>query len=99
MELWAKVVIVIMYIGSAALPVWGLVGLYRTAVRDAETYAKAPVTGDGSAPTYGQFNVLVSFLHTATKNRPRAALLDFMVIGLGVGLGAGASIWALLATT
>ena len=93
---WVIWVIIAMYAASAVLPILGLWGLYRTALSDAHTYRAAPVSADGEGPTFGQFNVLVKFLHEATLGRPQAAMRDFIFIGLGVLLGAAASVWSVI---
>ena len=93
---WDTWVIVFLYAASAALPVWGLVGLYRTAVKDAKSYKNAPVAAGGEGTTFGQMNVLVGFFHRAQLGRPQAAIRDFVFIGLGVFFGAVASIWSVV---
>ncbi|AWB85501.1 hypothetical protein [Mycetocola zhujimingii] len=98
----ALVLIILMYVLSALLPLLGLWGLYRTATRDAREYSAATYGGPGQPndepdmPTIDQSAVLLQIAHRATEGRPQAAVADFVYIGLGVFLGAAASIWTLL---
>lgn len=95
----ARLSIIVMYTASALLPLWGLRGLYVTATREAKIYAAASAAEDPDTPTIDQFDTLVVLMHKATKRRPRDTLKDMLVIGAGLCLGAGASIWSLFLPT
>lgn len=98
MNLPARLILCLMFGLSAVLPICGVVGLYRTATREARLYAGAESTGDGEGPSFGQFNVMTRFMHEAIPTRPKEVRSQFVSIGAGVLLAAAASIWAVLAT-
>lgn len=85
-------VIVGMYVLAAVLPTWGLLGVVREysprAVRAADAAAKERDTDDFEewAANWGN-----EVIETARASAWR----DLVLIGLGLALGAGASIWSL----
>lgn len=94
-----QLTIVALYVLSALLPITGLVGLLRSAMREAREYAKAEATVDGVEPSYSQVTVQARFVHRAIPARPRAVRKDFLFIGIGICAGAVASTWSVLLST
>ncbi|MEB0264368.1 hypothetical protein [Cryobacterium sp. 10I5] len=93
---WDICTIICLYVVSFLLPIFGLWGLYQTAVSDANRYKSAPGTGVDEEVSIGKFNVMVESLQRTTLDRPKAARRDFFFIGLGVFLGSFASIWSVI---
>lgn len=83
--------IVVLSVLSIALPLWGLLELWRTARKEASALQAAPGQSEAFAKA-GELNVLMTSLRNATLDRPRAAATDFVVIGVGIVAGGVANI-------
>lgn len=89
-----KSLLTIAYVASALLPAIGLIGLYRFAALDARALFKAGHTPEEGIRG-GTLTHLAQASSAAIVARPKRVLLDLVLIGGGVTLGAGASIVAL----
>lgn len=88
-------VLVAMFAASALLPIVGLLGLWREAKDLAQAVLKA--AGDDPEQTsFGQFDVLIRHQTRRARHGVLSASLDLIWIGLGVAVGAAASIWSVV---
>lgn len=86
--------LVILYLASALLPLAGLGLLYRQAKADAATLQHITPRADGRG-SRNESDAIVGPLARQLRGRPKAVLVDFSLIGVGVIAGAVASIWSL----
>ncbi|PPF38352.1 hypothetical protein [Pseudoclavibacter sp. AY1H1] len=102
--------IVILYVLAALLPLVGLVRLYLLArkeaqpVRESREAVMEKVKGDQvdqlglydeGFVSYAEVQAGMPIIVAAVRNRPQAVLADLLFIGVGVVMGAVASVWSL----
>ncbi|GGH34133.1 hypothetical protein [Microbacterium album] len=87
--------LVSMYVVSAALPLFGLIRLALGAHEGLAELRRASPLADGSNGSRAQMNAMVGPLADFLLSRPRAALVDLALIGVGLVVGATASIMSL----
>lgn len=90
------IAIVLLYAGSAVLPVLGLYRILYRAKADARKLKAAPHRGDGVS--IGQLSTINAMMVRDVLSHPLAIWWDFALVGGGLVAGAAASIWSYLAT-
>jgi hypothetical protein len=89
-----QVVVSVLIVVSVVLPIWGGVGLYRSASAAQKKFDEAPRPANGQGITIGQFDVLLLEAGASATKRKKSARRDLLLVGAGVIAGGAADLIA-----